>query len=75
MSESGGVLGKIGGTDLQKMILFMFLGLVIAILVLGFHKSPAAKASKNIGQKPQAVISSTQAASSARNFTESRIPL
>ena len=42
MSE--GVLGKVGGSDLSKMMLFMFLGLVIAILVLGFHKSPPATA-------------------------------
>jgi hypothetical protein len=25
--------------DLTKMMLFMFLGLIVAILVLGFHKS------------------------------------
>lgn len=35
-------------SDMTKMMLFMFLGLVIAILVLGFHKSPAATPSKQV---------------------------
>jgi len=29
-------------SDMTKMMLFMFLGLVVCILVLGFHKSPQA---------------------------------
>lgn len=29
--------------DLTKMMIFMFLGLLFAILVLGFHKSPSAQ--------------------------------
>ena len=48
MSE--GFMGKLGGSDLSKMMLFMFLGLVIAILVLGFHRSPRAAPTANVGQ-------------------------
>lgn len=29
-------------SDMNKMMLFMFLGLIFAIFVLGFHKSPKA---------------------------------
>jgi len=35
--------------DLTKMMLFMFLGLVVAILVLGFSRSP--KASPALGSQ------------------------
>jgi hypothetical protein len=48
MSE--GIMGRIGGSDLSKMMLFMFLGLIIAILVLGFHRSPKAAPTANVGQ-------------------------
>ena len=48
MSE--GFIGKLGGSDLSKMMLFMFLGLIVAILVLGFHRSPQAAPTANIGQ-------------------------
>jgi len=48
MSE--GIIGRIGGSDLSKMMLFMFLGLIVAILVLGFHRSPRAAPTANVGQ-------------------------
>lgn len=45
------------GSDLSKMMLFMFLGLVVAILVLGFHKSP--QASPALGAKDRAEAAGT----------------
>lgn len=68
MSETG-FLGKIGGTDASKMILFMFLGLVIAILILGFHRSPRAAPRPSGGYRSTVVQPS-----SVNDFTLSRVP-
>jgi len=69
MSEDG-LLGKIGGNDLQKMILFLFLGLVIAILVLGFHKSPQATAGTTHQAGTPSLPSSRTSSPDGGDYTE-----
>jgi len=49
--------------DMTKMLLFVFLGLIIAILVLGYHKSPQASPAlglKGLTGKPAAASAPTQ---------------
>ena len=74
MSE--GFLGKLGGSDVSKMMLFMFLGLIVAILVLGFHRSPQAQPMANVGSPgtPMPNANLTYGVSAVSQFTESRIP-
>lgn len=54
-------------SDTTKAMLFMFLGLLVAILLLGYHKSP--KASPQLGAAALAARSPNTATSAPQTFS------
>jgi len=50
-------------SDLNKMMLFMFLGLIVAIMMLGFSRSPKASPSTGLVERTRVRTPSRQPAS------------
>jgi len=57
-------------SDLEKMFLFGFLGLVFAILALGFHRSP--KPSPALGRKVRAAEPSTPSPTTSESYPSNK---